>query len=201
MSFLNLNVGPADSDPLTEEELSILLAIPRAAKNTPNAVLFRLPRGPDPTLGWVDVTCAQVQSIVSSLAFRWNAILSDIMRDRTGGKISSVGPGTNICMLVQPAVNSVFHHLAFWALGCTMQYTTFYLGEEMASQCVRQSGCHIALCSEDDQRAQRIMGQLGIDIALLPESEYAVNLATEELSSPGVYSCLKLHSSWLTRQL
>ncbi|KAF8595990.1 hypothetical protein BDV93DRAFT_514494 [Ceratobasidium sp. AG-I] len=178
-----LNVGPADTDPLTEEELSLLLAIPRAANNTPNATLFRLPRGPDPTLGWVDVTCTQVQSIVSRLAFRWDAILSDIMHSRTSGRVSSIGPGTIICILAQPAVSALFHHLAFWALGCTIQYTMLCLGEEVVSSCVRQSGCQIALCSEEDHRTQKVMRQLGINVAVVPKNECASNLAMQEANT------------------
>ncbi|KAF8596015.1 hypothetical protein BDV93DRAFT_563790 [Ceratobasidium sp. AG-I] len=156
------NVGPADTDPLTEDELSILLAIPRAARNSPHATLFRLPRGPDPTLGWVDVTCAQVESIVSRLASRWSPILSGIIHARSGGRVSSVGPGTTICILVQPALNALFHHLAFWSLGCTIQYTMLVPGEDIASRYVQQAGCHIALCSEDDLCTRAAMEQLGI---------------------------------------
>ncbi|KAJ1304159.1 hypothetical protein OPQ81_008559 [Rhizoctonia solani] len=47
----NAYEGPDDNDPLTEKELEILLAIPRAAENTPNDTAFRIPLGADPLYG------------------------------------------------------------------------------------------------------------------------------------------------------
>lgn len=179
------SAGPADTDPLTDDELSLLLALPRAAQATPNATLFRLPRGPDPTLGWVDVTCAQAHSIVSRLASRLNTVLSDILLKRTDGKTTSVGPGTTVCILVQPAMNALFHHLALWSLGCTIQYTMMSLGEALVSRYVQQSGCDIALCPEHDLPTRKLMEEINIGVAILPESETPLNLATEEISSPG----------------
>lgn len=182
-----LNAGPVDADPLTNDELSLLLAIPRAAQANPNATLFRLPRGPDPTLGWVDVTCAQVHSIVSRLALRWKTVLSNIMMRRTSGKTANIGPGTTICILVQPVMDALFHHLALWSLGCTIQYTMLFLGDALVSRYVQQSGCDIALCSEHDLPTRKLMEQLNIGVAILPESEHAFNLAEEEISSPRKY--------------
>ncbi|KAF8595987.1 acetyl-CoA synthetase-like protein [Ceratobasidium sp. AG-I] len=176
--------GPADTDPLTDDELSILLAIPRAARVTPNATRFRLPRGPTPKLGWVDVTCAQTESIVARLAVQWNILLSNVVHRRTVGEKSSVGPGTTVCILVQPPVSALFHHLAFWSLGCTVQYITQSLGESVISNCLRQSGCHIALCSEQDLRTKQLVEELDIDVVALPDSECAVNLVMEEINSP-----------------
>lgn len=179
--------GPADTDPLTDDELSILLAVPRAAQATPDAILFRLPRGLDPTLGWVDVTCVQAKSIISRLAQRWGVMLSEIMHRRSGGKLASIGPGTTVCILVEPAVNALFHHLAFWCLGCTVQYVALSLEESVVSLCLQGSGCDVVLCSEQDLRTRRLVEQLGIGMAAFPESEYAINLATEEINSPGMY--------------
>ncbi|KAF8595989.1 hypothetical protein BDV93DRAFT_611111 [Ceratobasidium sp. AG-I] len=178
------DAGPTDTDPLTDDELSILLAIPRAARVTPNATRFRLPRGPTPKLGWVDVTCAQTESIVARLAVQWNILLSNVVHRRTVGEKSSVGPGTTVCILVQPPVSALFHHLAFWSLGCTVQYITQSLGESVISNCLRQSGCHIALCSEQDLRTKQLVEELNIDVVALPDSECAVNLVMEEINSP-----------------
>jgi hypothetical protein len=176
-----LYTGPRDSDPLTEGELSLLLAVPRAAQTTPDATLFRLPLGPDPAMGWIDVTCAEVYSIVSRLAAIWNTRLSELLHKRTGGTVSSVGPGTIVSILVQPSVHSIFHHLAFWALGCTVQYVSIFLGDEVVDANLTQSGSKIALYSGvDDTWVGERRARFDGDMVQLPDDEYAPRLAQVE---------------------
>ncbi|CAE6452836.1 unnamed protein product [Rhizoctonia solani] len=79
--------GPLDYEPLTEKELAILLAIPHGAEKTPNMTIFRFPLGPEPALGWVDVTFNEARSIIASLAIEWKAKLSNRAEGPT------VGPG------------------------------------------------------------------------------------------------------------
>ncbi|KAF8755542.1 hypothetical protein RHS01_05040 [Rhizoctonia solani] len=111
--------------PLTDDELSLLLAIPRAAESTPNSTLFRLPLGPHPSMGFVDATCAEVRSIVARLASTWKTKLSELLRkpDEPGCE-RSIGPGTTICIMVEPSFHGIFHLLAFWAIGCTIQFVS-----------------------------------------------------------------------------
>lgn len=180
--------GPHDTDPLTQGELSLLLAIPLAARATPNATLFRLPLGPDPKMGWVDVTCAEVYSIVCRLAIGWNAKLSEILRQRTGGAVASVGPGTTVCILVYPFVHSIFHHLAFWALGCTVQYISVYLEGDTIDGLISQSGCDVVLHAGMDEawvsaRRDHCKGEL----IKLPDEEYAHRLAQAQKGGTGTH--------------
>ncbi|KAF8595986.1 hypothetical protein BDV93DRAFT_563762 [Ceratobasidium sp. AG-I] len=177
------STGPTDTDPITDEELSILLAVPRAARTTPSATRYRLPRGSDSTLGWVDVACAQVESVVACLALRWNLMLSDIMHKRTGGEKSSVGPGTVVCILVQPPVNALFRRLAFLSLGCTVRYIMTSLDKHIVSSCLQQSGCHVVLCSGQDLCTKELVERLGIDVVALSDDESVISLATKELNS------------------
>ncbi|KAB5589737.1 Potassium voltage-gated channel subfamily H member 2 [Ceratobasidium theobromae] len=168
--------GPRDGDPLTEAELSLLLAIPRAAQTTPNGTLFRLPLGPDPSLGWVDVTCAETYSIVSRLAASWRTRLSKILDEPE----PKVGPGIIICILAQPSVHALFHLFAFWALGCTVQYVCTYMGNEIVDSNIRQSGCKVILYSGANEDWLRSQDQFDGALVELPENEYAHRLAQKE---------------------
>lgn len=175
--------GPRDDDPLTEAELSLLLAIPRAAKSTPNATLFRLPLGPDPALGWVDVTCAETYSVVSRLAAIWRDRLSELLGERTDGVVteSKVGPGTTICILSCPPVNALFHLFAFWALGCTVQFFSTGVKEEVVDSNLRQSGCKVVLHSGvDDVWIEGREAHFEGKVVRLAEDEYAHRLAQAE---------------------
>ncbi|KAB5588205.1 Potassium voltage-gated channel subfamily H member 2 [Ceratobasidium theobromae] len=178
--------GPNDDDPLTEGELSILLAIPRAAKSSPNSTLFRLPLGPDPALGWIDVTCAEAHSIISRLSATWETRLSKLLQEQSGGACKSVGPGTTICMLVQPSAHALFHQLAFWALGCTVHYLSLMVGDDNVDSLLSQSGGKVALCSGLDpkflaERRARFQGE----ILELPEEEQPHRLAQIEKQGQG----------------
>lgn len=180
--------GPCDCDPLTEEELSILLAIPRAAQTTPDAPLFRLPLGPDPALGWVDVTCIETYSIVSRLAAVWNTRLTDILHKRAEGAQleCSVGPGTTICIVVQPSVHALFHLLAFWALGCTVKYICTYVSDEIVDSSLRDSGCRVVLyAGMDDTWVSNRESQFDGEMVQLPVDEYAHQLACREKEGAG----------------
>lgn len=170
--------GPRDDDPLTEGELSLLLAIPRAAQSTPNATLFRLPLGPDPALGWIDVTCAETYSIVSRLAAVWRTRLSELTDEVSEPE---VGPGTTICIVSHPPVHALFHMLAFWSLGCTVQSLSPGVSGENADAGLRQSGCKVLLhsCMSDawvEGRKIQFKGK----IVQLTEDEYAHRLAQAE---------------------
>ncbi|CAE6520716.1 unnamed protein product [Rhizoctonia solani] len=173
--------GPNDSDPLIDDELAILLAIPRAAESTPNATLFRLPLGPEPLMGWVDATCAEVRSIVARLANVWKSRLSDLLH--TPGKPvlgSSIGPGTTICITIMPDFHGVFHLLAFWALGCTVQYVSV-ADPSVAMEQLNESGCKVMLCSGfDDDWIEARKKQFDGVIVQLPEEEQAHQLAKLE---------------------
>ncbi|CUA71417.1 Outer capsid protein VP4 [Rhizoctonia solani] len=173
--------GPSDDDPLTDDELTLLLALPRAAESTPNATLFRFPLGPNPSMGWIDVTCAEARAIVARLAEEWKVRLSDVL-GRNGQPISdiSVGPGMTICILVKPDFYGIFHLLAFWALGCTVQFMLTTDPAILDDQ-LSQSNCKVIIYSgfDDDWVAERKKYYHG-PILKLPEEEQAHRLAESE---------------------
>lgn len=180
--------GPRDGDPLTEGELGLLLAIPHAAQATPDAMLFRLPLGPDPAMGWVDVSCAESYSIIARLAANWNTRLSEILHKHTGKCISTIGPGTTICIFVQPVVHSLFHHLAFMALGCTIQYISLALDEDGIESNLRMSNCKIAIYSGVDEAwVNGMRARFNGEIVQLPEDQYAHRIALTEKQKSSKY--------------
>ncbi|KAF8676584.1 hypothetical protein RHS04_06441 [Rhizoctonia solani] len=173
--------GPSDSDPLTDDELTLLLAIPRVADSTPNATLFRFPVGHIPSMGWIDVTCAEARSIIAHLAMVWRPRLTEILH-QTEHSIPNrpVGPGTTICILVEPDFHSIFHLLAFWAIGCSVQFVSTADPNILDSQ-LTQSGCDLIIYSGFDdawviERKRRFDGP----IIQLPEEEQAHRLAVSE---------------------
>ncbi|CAE6465354.1 unnamed protein product [Rhizoctonia solani] len=172
--------GPDDGDPLTSKELLILLAIPRAAKTTPSTTAFRLPLGPDPAQGWIDVNYSETCSIVSRLASTWKSRLGTLL-NKSDDRMSGIGPGTTICIMAQPAVNSIFHHLAFGSLGCTVQYISLALGNDIICSSLRESECDAVLYSGIDDARVRFMKDNfdGVFIAL-PRNEFSCELVQEE---------------------
>ncbi|CAE6455484.1 unnamed protein product [Rhizoctonia solani] len=181
VSFHGVYSGPSDTDPLTDDELALLLAIPRAAESTPNSTLFRLPLGPKPSMGFVDATCAEVRSIVSRLAETWKSRLSDLLPKPDDPVCGwSVGPGTTICIMVEPSFHGIFHLLAFWAIGCTVQFVSVS-DPSLAIGQLNQCDCKIMLCSGFDKewmesRKKEFKGA----IVELPEEEQAHRLAQTE---------------------
>ncbi|CAE6412017.1 unnamed protein product [Rhizoctonia solani] len=173
--------GPSDNDPLTDDELAILLAIPRAAETTPNTTLFRLPLGPDPSTGWIDATCAETHSIVARLADVWKSKLFDLLCDPDQPVTnSSFGPGTTICIATQPDFYGVFHILAFWALGCTVQCVPMKDPISAIDQ-LNESGCKMLLCSEfDDGWIEARKAQFKGVVVQLPKGEQALELVRLE---------------------
>ncbi|KAG8704361.1 hypothetical protein FRC08_002269 [Ceratobasidium sp. 394] len=168
------HIGPSNDDPLTADELRILLALPRAAKATPHSLLFRLPNGDSPSQGYVDVSCLQAYSTVSRLAATWQARLAA----RLG---YGVGPGVTVCLMVDPYVHGIFHHLAFWALGCTIQYMTVMFGDEVVDLLLKQSGCKAVVYSgKTSAWARERQRRHGVEMIELPEREYARALARKE---------------------
>ncbi|CAE6420121.1 unnamed protein product [Rhizoctonia solani] len=180
---INPYAGPRDDEPLTEEELAILLAIPRAAENIPNAIAFRIPLGIDPSMGWIDVTWSEARSIIARLAAIWGTRLSDMVADKES---SPIGPGTTICLFVQPSVIVLFHILAFWALGCTPQFLSLSLDPDTIDLYLNQSGCRVAIYSgiSENWVGSRREVFCGTMIPL-PKDEYAHRLAEAEKQSPG----------------
>ncbi|CUA72574.1 hypothetical protein RSOLAG22IIIB_10130 [Rhizoctonia solani] len=166
------NTGPLNDDPLTENELAVLLAIPRGAEKTPNATIFRLPLGPDPSQGWVDVSFSEARSIIARLAIEWKARLSAVKED------SGVGPGMTISLLVQPVVYALFHWLAFWALGCSIQLISLSLDEDSIALCLKKSGCQVAIYSGiSEAQVEGIRSKFVGTMVPLSEEEQAHRLA------------------------
>ncbi|EUC59294.1 AMP-binding enzyme [Rhizoctonia solani AG-3 Rhs1AP] len=164
--------GPKDDDPLTEKELAILLAIPRGAEKAPTATIFRLPLGPDPTQGWVDVTFSEARSIIARLAVDWKARLSEA----TGA--SSIGPGMTVCLLVQPIVHVILHWLAFWALGCSIQVISLSMDNDTIALYLRKSGCQVVVHSGiSDTQVAEIRAGCNAAIISLPKEEHAHEFA------------------------
>ncbi|CAE6449163.1 unnamed protein product [Rhizoctonia solani] len=165
-------VGPLGNEPLTDDELAILLAIPRGAEKTPDATALRLPLGPDPAHGWVDVTFSEARAIVARLAADWKNRLSDGTQGR------DVGPGTTVCLLVQPIVHAIFHWLAFWALGCTVQLVSLTMGDENIPIYLKKSECQTVIYSSiSDTLEQRLHSDFNGAMIQLSEEEYAHRLA------------------------
>ncbi|KAG8719119.1 hypothetical protein FRC08_003600 [Ceratobasidium sp. 394] len=165
-----------DTRPLSPSELTILLALPRAAEATPNATFFKIPRGPDPTLGFVDVTCAEAAAIVSRLAATWDVRLSNL------GLAPSEKVGLNIGIAVEPCVHSFFHHLAFWALGCCVQYVDTGFEPGLFGRLLESGDCAALIYSGDNLGglAHEVGERLKIPLIELPKEEHAINLATKE---------------------
>ncbi|CAE6425418.1 unnamed protein product [Rhizoctonia solani] len=164
--------GPLDNDPLTENELAFLLAIPRGAERTPNATIFRFPLGPEHTQGWVDITFSEARSIIARLAIEWQARLSK------ADEGLRVGPGMTICLLVQPIAHVLLHWLAFWALGCSVQVISLSMGEDVISSYLSKSGCQVAVHSGiSDDRVERIRSGCNAVMMQLAEEEHAHQLA------------------------
>ncbi|KAG8710898.1 hypothetical protein FRC09_020885 [Ceratobasidium sp. 395] len=164
--------GPSDTNPLTPDELSILLALPRAARTSPDSLFVRLPKGAVPSEGYLDVSCSQACAIVARLAAAWRARTS-----------VPLGPGTTVCLMISPYLHGIFHHLALWALGCTVQYVTMLFGDEIVDTNLEQSGCKVVIYSGKtnewvDERKKR---HAGIEMVELTEDEYAGGLAQKEL--------------------
>ncbi|CAE6390629.1 unnamed protein product [Rhizoctonia solani] len=176
-------IGPVDHGPkpLTEDELALLLALPRAAESNPNGTLFRLPLGPDPSMGWVDATCAESRSIVVRLADVWKSRLSDLLDNNGRPALDApVGPGTTICIAAIPDFHGIFHLLAFWAMGCTVQYVSMADPMNAIDQ-LNESGCKVMLCSgyDDNWIGARRKEFSGV-IVQLPLEERADQLAKLE---------------------
>ncbi|CAE7155611.1 unnamed protein product [Rhizoctonia solani] len=173
--------GPNNGDPLTEDELALLLAVPRAAETTPNATLFRLPLGPDPSMGWIDATCAETHSIVARLADVWKSKLSGLL----GRPDSEIGPGTTICIAIKPDFHGIFHLLAFWAIGCTAQFVSM-ADPSVAVEQLNESGCKVILCSGfDDDWIEARRNHFDGAIIRLPEQEQAHELVKVEKQRQG----------------
>ncbi|CAE6417057.1 unnamed protein product [Rhizoctonia solani] len=172
--------GPNDEDPLTEDELALLLAVPRAAESTPNATLFRFPLGPDPSMRWIDATCAETYSIVSRLADTWKSKLSGLLNESNGLASGSVGPGTTICMAIKPDFHGIFHLIALWAIGCTVQFVSM-ADPSVAIDQLHETGCNVILCSGfDDDWIEARKNQFDGIILQLPEQEQAHELVKSE---------------------
>ncbi|QRW23561.1 AMP binding enzyme [Rhizoctonia solani] len=179
--FPKAHPGPSDADPLTDDELSLLLAIPRAAESTPNSTLFRLPLGPHPSMGFVDATCAEVRSIVARLASTWKTKLAELLHkpDEPGCEWS-IGPGTTICIMVEPSFHGIFHLLAFWAIGCTIQFVSAVDPEVGITQ-LNECHCRAMICSGLSEK-QIDKWRKGFDGAIiqLPEQEQPHRLVQAE---------------------
>ncbi|CAE6482307.1 unnamed protein product [Rhizoctonia solani] len=172
--------GPSDDDPLTDDELGLLLAIPRAAESTPDATLFRLPLGPEPSMGSIDVTCAEVRSIVARLANVCKSRLSGLLSKPGDVTSDFIGPGMTICIATVPDFHGIFHLLAFWALGCTVQLVSM-ADPSVAMEQLNEVGCKLMLCSGfDDDWVEARKKQFGGVIVQLPEEEQAHELAKLE---------------------
>ncbi|KAH7338265.1 hypothetical protein B0J17DRAFT_717921 [Rhizoctonia solani] len=172
--------GPLDDDPLTENELALLLSIPRGAEKTPNATIFRFPLGPEPTHGWVDVTFSEARSIIARLAIDWKARLSE------GNEGLRVGPGMTICLLVQPIAHVLLHWLAFWALGCSVQVISLSMDDEVIASYLSKSGCQVAVHSGiSDDRVERIRSGCNAVMMQLVEEEHAHQYALSSKQSQG----------------
>ncbi|KAG8747766.1 hypothetical protein FRC11_012250, partial [Ceratobasidium sp. 423] len=163
--------GPLNNDPLTENELAVLLAIPRGAEKIPNGAMFRLPLGPEPTQGWVDVTFSEARSIVSRLAADWKTRLSNGTDDQ------SVGPGMTICLLVQPVAHVMLHWLAFWALGCSIQVISSSMDDDTIALYLNKSGCRVVVHSGiSDTQVEGIRSSWNGTMIRLTEEEHAHQL-------------------------
>ena len=172
--------------PLSQSELKILLALPRAAETTPNATLFKIPYGPDPKLGFIDVSCAEAASIVSRLAAAWGPRLSPIHRSLKENQCPNIG------FAVKPPVHGFFHRLAFWALGYCVQYFDVGFAEGVVDGLLRDGVCTTILYLGDDMKgwAAGCMDRLKIPALELLEEEFAINLAKREkegTESPGMF--------------
>ncbi|KAG8713589.1 hypothetical protein FRC09_018562, partial [Ceratobasidium sp. 395] len=167
---------PIDTRPLSSSELKILLALPRAAEETPNAVFFKIPRGPDPTLGYVDVSCAEAADIVSRLAATWEARLSNL------GIIQNQDTRPTVAIAVEPGVHAFFHHLAFWAMGCCVQYIDTGLEPKIFGAILKSGDPAVLIFSGGNtgELAHEIEKELRIPIIELSGEERAINLATKE---------------------
>jgi acyl-coenzyme A synthetase/AMP-(fatty) acid ligase len=166
--------GPLDNDPLTDDELAILLAIPRWAEKAPNATIFRLPLGPEPTHGWVDITFRKARTIIARLATDWRTRLSS----GTDALNVNVGPGTTICLLVEPISHALFHWLAFWALGCSIQIISLSMDDDTIALYLNKSECRVAIYSDiSSDRMNRIGSGCNAAMIQLPTEEYAHRLA------------------------
>ncbi|CAE6452830.1 unnamed protein product [Rhizoctonia solani] len=142
---------------------------------------FRLPLGPDPASGSIDVNFSEACSIISRLASTWNSRLGALL-SKPDHSPFSVGPGTTICVLVQPAVFGIFHHLAFGALGCTMQYVSLSLSDEVMHAHLCESKCNVILHSGIDDRIKAIKEGFDGEVVRIPEEEHAQQLARGEKS-------------------
>ncbi|QRV88494.1 AMP binding enzyme [Ceratobasidium sp. AG-Ba] len=175
VSHLQHIVGPLGDDPLTPDELSILLALPRAAQKTPHALFVRLPKGATAGDGHYDVSFAQAAAIVGRLA--------SALKTRTDIQL---GPGITVCLMIDPYVHGFFHQLAFWALGCTVQYVTGVFGEEMVDGQLKQAGCKLTVyLGKTKERVEARRDKHGIEMFELEESEYAGALVRQELAGLG----------------
>jgi hypothetical protein len=139
-------------------------------------------------MGLVDATCAEVRSIVACLADTWKSKLADILRkpdEQVCG--SSVGPGTTICIMIEPSFHGIFHLLAFWAIGCTVQFVSMSDPVVAISQ-LNECDCRVMVCSGFDEEwieAQRKIFN-GV-IIKLPEEEQAHRLVQSEKLGDGMY--------------
>lgn len=162
--------------PLSQSELKLLLALPRAAQTTPDATLFKIPRGPDPKLGFIDVSCTEAASIVSRLAAAWRPRLSPLNRNLEEGECPNIG------FAVKPPVHGFFHRLAFWALGYCVQYFDVSFAEGVVDGLLRDGSCTTILYLGDGMKewAAGCIKRLNVPALELPEDEFAINLAKRE---------------------
>ncbi|KAG8726534.1 hypothetical protein FRC12_023309 [Ceratobasidium sp. 428] len=163
--------------PLSQLELAILLALPRAASKSPDSVLFKIPHSDNPNLGFVDTTCSEAASIVARLAHTWDSRLAETL-----GAPLKEKDGVVIAIASEPAVHAWFHHLAFWALGCGVQYFNANFEPGVIDNLLKQGGCSVILCSGDtlETSMHDCAQRLGIPVVTLQEEEYAINLAKRE---------------------
>jgi hypothetical protein len=195
------NHPPKDEDPLTDDELGLLLAVPRAAASTPGATLFRLPLGPDPSFGWVDATCAEVRSIAARLAAIWQSRLLELL-NMPDTHLTDIlpGPGITICILVEPSYQAIFHLLAFWAIGCTVQFISVAMEPTTIDTQLNQSGCKIVIYSgfDDAWINERRIHFRGVMVPLPHEEHASFLVISEKKQQSNYYSSSICFAYWLT---
>jgi hypothetical protein len=182
MPFHHSDADASVPEPLSSDELAILLALPRAAKAAPGATIFKIPHGPDPSLGFVDVSCAEAVAIVSRLAAIWDIRLSNL------GLHLDEKNGLSLAIAVEPPIHAFFHHLALWALGYCVQYFSTGLEVEFIDNLLKEGGCAALLYGGTDVRglAEGVRERLGVTLIEITEKEYAINLATQEKEEAGL---------------
>ncbi|KAF8703158.1 hypothetical protein RHS03_06212, partial [Rhizoctonia solani] len=177
LTLASIAPSPKGDDPLTENELSLSLAIPRAAESSLNSTLFRLPLGSDPSMGSIDATCAEMRSIVAHLAEVWQRRLSSLSIPDESLDNTPFGPGITTCLLVEPSYEAIFHLLALWGIGCTVQFISVAMEPYIIDSQLDQSGCKVLLHSGfDDAWVKEHEDHFRGAIIQLPDEERASRL-------------------------